>query len=259
MGWFSDAIGVVTDVFTGGGGSSWIGPVVQAGAEIYGAYSQAEAQRDAANRITQGYDRQAAAIAAGNLAAQDRLDASNQAAQDRLGTITAGAQPATDYLRRVIAQDPYQMTPGQATAHEDALRDARNRVASGGLRGAGRAGAAVVNEASRRFTDRATSQNIARGDTAARQLSGQGYGATVAGAGFDVQTGSRGAAFDASTGQAAGAAAIGGANVGAQADVENAALKGSVIGTLSSFIANDQKERANESKYKEWKSQQGEV
>ena len=237
MGWFSDAISVVSDVFLGGGGSSWLAPVVQAGAEIYGAYSQVQAQKDAAAAVQQGYADQTAAIEAGN-----------RAAQERLSGITAQSQPASDYLRRVVAQDPYQMTPGQTTAHEDALRDARNRVASGGLRGAGRAGAAVVNEASRRFTDRATSQNISRADTAAAQLSGQGYGATSQAAGYDVATGTR-----------VGAAAVPSADVGASADVANAALKGSVIGTLSSFIANDQKERANESKYKDWKSRQGEV
>lgn len=237
MGWFSDAIGVVSNIFTGGGGSSWLGTAVKAGAEVYGAYTQVQAQQDAAKQLQAGYAAQTASIEAGN-----------QAAQDALGGIRADAQPATDYLRRIIAQDPYQLTPGQLTGQEDALRDARNRVASGGLRGAGRAGAAVVNEASRRFTDRATSQNISRADTAAAQLSGQGYGATAQAAGLQ-----------ANTGLAAGMAAVPSADVGATADVASAALKGSVIGTLSSFIASDQKERANESKYKNWKSQQGEV
>ncbi len=237
MGWFTDAISVVSGVFTGGGGSSWLAPVVQAGAEIYGAYTQVQAQEDAAKQVQAGYAAQTAATEAGN-----------RAAQETLGGIRADAQPATDYLRRIIAQDPYQMTPGQLTGQEDALRDARNRVASGGLRGAGRAGAAVVNEASRRFTDSATSQNIARGDAAASQLSGQGYGATAQAAGLQANTGIN-----------VGSAAVPSANVGASADVANAALKGSVIGTLSSFIANDQKERANESKYKYWKSKQGEV
>jgi hypothetical protein len=237
MGWFSDAISVVSNVFSSGGGSSWLGPAVTAGAEIYGAYSQVQAQQDAAKQVQAGFDARTASIEAGN-----------RAAQERLGGITAGAQPATDYLRRIIAQDPYAMTPGQTTGLEDTLRAARNRVASGGLRGAGRAGAAVVNEASRRFTDAATSQNIARGDAAASQLSGQGYGAT-----------SQAAGLEANTGLYVGAGAVPRADVGASADVENAALKGSVIGTLSSFIANDQKERANESKYKDWKSKQGEV
>ncbi len=237
MGWFSDAINVVSNVFSSGGGASWLGTAVKAGAEIYGAYSQVQAQQDAAKQVQAGYDAQVAAIQAGN-----------QQAQDTLGGIRADAQPATDYLRRVIAQDPYAMTPGQTSGHEDTLRDARNRVASGGLRGAGRAGAAVVNEASRRFTDRATSQNIARGDAAASQLSGQGYSAAGQAAGLQANTGIN-----------VGSAAVPRADVGATADVANAALKGSVIGTLSSFIANDQKERANESKYKDWKSRQGEV
>ena len=237
MGWFSDAISVVSNVFSGGGGSSWLGTAAKAGAEIYGAYTQVQAQKDAAKQVQAGYAAQTAAIEAGN-----------RQAQETLGGIRADAQPATDYLRRIIAQDPYAMTPGQTTGHEDTLRDARNRVASGGLRGAGRAGAAVVNEASRRFTDRATSQNISRADTAAAQLSGQGYGATSQAAGYDVGTGQR-----------VGAGAVPSADVGAQANVANAALKGSVIGTLSSFIAGDLKDRANESKYKDWKSQQGEV
>ncbi len=236
MGWFSDAISAVTDVFSGGG-SSWLGPAITAGTEIYGAYSQAQAQRDAARQVQDGWAARAAA-----------MEAANRRAQETLGGIREYAQPATDYLRRVMAQDPYQLTPGQLTGQEDTLRDARNRVASGGLRGAGRAGAAVVNEASRRFTDQATSQNIARSDTAAAQLQGQAYGASMRSAGYDIQTGQRVAE-----------GTVPSADVGARADVANAALKGSVIGTLSSFIAGDQKERANESKYKDWKLKQGEV
>ncbi len=237
MGWFKDAIGVVTDIFTGGGGSDWLGTAVKVGSEVYGAYTQYNAQQDASQVMQQGYADQTAALQAGN-----------EAAQARLGALGEQTQGATDYLRRVVAHDPYTLTPGQQTGLEDNRRQARASLAYGGLRGAGRAGVAAFNESDRRYNDAAFASNQARADAAAGQLSGQGFGVTQQAAGFDMTTG-RGVA----------GAAVPAADEKASADVANAALKGSVVGTLSSFIANDQKDRSQDSKYQDWKSQQGSV
>lgn len=235
--WWEKAIDFATDVFTGGGGSSWLGTAVKIGSEVYGAYTQYNAQQDASQIMQQGYADQTSALLAGNEAAQARLAA--------LGEQTAGA---TDYLRRVVAHDPYTLTPGQQTGLEDTRRQARNSLAYGGLRGAGRAGVAAFNEADRRYTDAAYASNQARADAAAGQLSGQGFGVTQQAAGFDIATG-RGVA----------GGAVPAADDKASSNLANAALKGSVVGTLSSFIANDQKDRSQDSKYQDWKTQQGSV
>lgn len=231
MGWFSDVADVVMDFADSDFGSTVISGVADIGGDVIGAKLAGDANRDAAKTVARGYEAQANAIRQGN-----------QLAQDRFNTIIEQGQPATDYLRTVVANDPYTLTPGQQTGRETVLRDARNRLASSGLRGAGRAGVAAINEADRGYYNHSVDRNMSRSDQAANLLSGRGTNAVMAGANADLNTGVRVA------GTIPGAA-----DAQAGADVANASLKGAVIGSLGSFIAQDAKDRSRESRYKNWK------
>ncbi len=228
MGWLTDAFDFVTGFFDGGDVTS---SLIEGGASLAGAAIASKANSDAAKTVAEGYTSQADAIREGNAAAQDRY----------ARTIGQTA-PATDYLRSLVALDPYNLTPGQKTGREDTLRGARNRLAASGLRGAGRAGVATMNEADRRFTDRAVSRNLSRADAAAQLLSGRGFDAANRAASADLNTGVQVSGAQSRT-----------AEGNANSDLANAALKGSVVSTLSSFIANDTKNKSRESRYKEWK------
>jgi len=234
MGWFSNVVSAATNFVTGGGGdvsSEFLNAAVSLGGDVLGSTIAGNANQKAAKTVAQGYQSQADAISAGNNAAQDRFD-----------QIIEQGQPATDYLRRVVASDPYQLTPEQQSGRETVLRGARNSLAASGLRGAGRAGVAAINNADGAYQDKAVSSNIRRADTAANTLSSRSNTASMTGAQYDVNTGAR----------LAGTKPLA-ADSQASADVANAALDGSVMGSLSSFIASDEKDKSRDSRYKEWK------
>lgn len=234
MSWLSSIVSTATDLFTGGGGgleSNLMNSAVSLGGDVLGASIAGNANQKAANTVAQGYQSQAGAIKAGNDAAQERFD-----------TIIAQGQPATDYLRGIVAGDPYKLTPEQQSGRESTARNARNSLAASGLRGAGRAGVAVINGADGDYYDKAVTSNLSRADQAAQTLSSRSTNAAMTGA-----------QYDANTGVSVAGTIPQGADAQASADVANAAMTGSVMGSLSSFIAGDQKDKSHDSRYKEWK------
>ena len=235
MGWLTNTVNAVVNYATGGTSglsSEFVNAAVGLGGDLIGSQIAGNANQKAAKTVASGYQAQAGAIQAGN-----------DAAQARFNTIIEQGQPATDYLRRVVASDPYQLTPEQLAGRESVARDANNSLAASGLRGAGRSGVAVINGANNAFYDRAVTSNINRADNAANALSARATNAGMAGAQADLNTGTR-----LSSGQPQAA------DVKAGADVANAALTGSVMGSLSSFIAGDEKSKERESRYKTWKN-----
>lgn len=151
MGLFAEMINVATSLFdsSGGSGGGW-GSLIEVGGKLAGAYIQSEGIKSASDIYAQG-----------NAAYLAELRAGQDAAQTRLDTLSAETRGGTDYLRRVVASDPYRLTPGQETGRTDNRIRTRENVAASGLRGSGRAQVAVINAADRRFTDSAIGSNIA--------------------------------------------------------------------------------------------------
>jgi len=219
--WFSGS--------SGGGGNPALGFV----ADVAGHYISADANERAARTVAEGYQAQAEAMARGNQAANERLDGIVQ---------TSG--PAVTYLRNTVAADPYRLTPQQQTQRGDVVREARSSLSATGMRGSGRAAVDMIQSADQRFQDNAVAQNLSRSDAAASQLASAGNSAQR-----------RAADIDYSTGGAIADVIPRSADATASADVANAALKGTVVGSLSSFIAQDQKAKeGRDSRYKEWQN-----
>lgn len=209
----------ITSFFTDNAGS-----VIGAGAALGGALLGSDANKDAAEQARKGAEAQAAAIRQGNQLAQARYED-----QRRL------SEPAIAYLQRVMAQQPDQLTPDQQRGLDDYQRNANARLAASGLRGAGRAGVASVNEGRAGFMSDAYSQNQRRSDAAAQRLSG-GY--------FDSNDNL--ASLDRDTARAGGTAAATGGYLGANATTANAGQWGSALGALANVFAKENKERASQ-------------
>ena len=238
MGFFSDLVDVVVDVgtaiFSGGSGSSLIGTALTVAATVGSAILQSNANDAAVKAAQQAAEAERAAILQGNTDAQAFYE-----------QIIGQSQPATDYLRSVVALDPSQLTPSQQTGFDDVTRSANANLAVSGLRGAGRAGVATVNEAQRRYTDAAYDDTQRRSDAAANLLSGQGLTATSGAANAALNTGTNvGGTF-------ATPAEVEGDSATATADVF-----GQTLGALTSYIANENKDIAIMDQNKEFRAQQ---
>lgn len=229
MSFFDDIISGVGELLGGGGGdaassagSSVIGaiaPIARIATPIVGSFVTSSANQRAAKAAADASQRQTDAILKGQADANARLDA-----------IYEESAPARGRLLRMSAADPSMLTPEQKLQREDVLRGATTRLAASGLRGAGRAGVAAINEADRRFTAGALSSNANRGDAAARTLAGEGLSAAGRSATIDYGTGSRLAGVYADQGDT---------NAGLEiAQGKNVA---STMGAISSAIASEAK------------------
>jgi hypothetical protein len=208
-----DAIGS----FFGGGRN-----VLGAGAILGGAALSSNANKKAAKEARAGSEANAEAIREGNRLAQARYED-----QRRI------SEPAINYLQRVMAQDPNALTPEQQRGFADYQRGAQARLAASGLRGAGRAGVASVNEGAAGYMADAYGTNQRRSDTAAQRLAG-GY--------FDANDAS--ASLDRDTARAGGMASRDAGYLGANAGTANAAQWGTAMGALANLFAKESKERA---------------
>lgn len=90
----------------------------------------------------------------------------------------AAGEQALNYQQQVLGQDPNQLTRSQRYMMDDYTRDAVATLAASGLRGAGRAGVAAVNDGRGRLMADLFNQNQSRSDAAAGTLGTQGYNAT---------------------------------------------------------------------------------
>lgn len=201
--------------------------IIPAVAQAGGAFLAADANRDAAEEARAAAESQAAAVREGNRLAQARYEQRRQA-----------SEPAMAYLRQVMAQDPSTLSPQQQRQFDDFMRGSNARLAASGLRGAGRAGVAAVNEGAAQYRANAFGQNQQRSDSAARTLASdfQSVDNNLAG-------------LDRDTARATGDAAMRGGMYGANAGVANAGQLGSAIGAISTLFAREGKER--DSQYKQ--------
>ena len=142
------------------------------------AATQADTYDDFGNIVDTGQAEGEADILRGagdfDLLAQQGLEGANET----LAPYRMAGDEALSSLREISGADPSVMTPAQLQRLADLKRGAATRLAAGGLRGAGRAGVAVMNDAEGREAARSFDQNQARSDRALSTLSSQGYGAT---------------------------------------------------------------------------------
>lgn len=85
---------------------------------------------------------------------------------------------ALDYMSSLAGQDPSTLDPAQTRMRESYLRDSAARLAASGLRGAGRAGVAAVNEGDAELRARLYTENRDRATAAADNLMRTGYSAS---------------------------------------------------------------------------------
>jgi hypothetical protein len=209
--------------------ASWVVPAVLGGATWLGGREQRKGN-EAAGRAALTGQREA-------LAATER---GNRLAVDQLRTLEAQGQPGVSYFQRVVARDPYTLTPAQRTAEKDLRREANARLAKSGLRGSGRAVTASFNDLLNRFRGAAVETNLGRGDRAAGALTGQ---ATSAGTNI--------ANIYAGGGQQAGQIALAGGETAGNLLSSNAALNAETMGSLAGIFAGERDRQNRESRYRE--------
>lgn len=218
--------------FSGGGGtSSLLGTVINAGTTIAGGVIQANANTRAARTIADANiaasEAEQALIREGNVNAQAEFD--------RLKNESAGS---TAYLQSVVGQDPTRLTPQQA---ERLIEIQRQASSSPGFRSSGRTRKALSDASTLTFTNEAIQQNRNRSDTAARYLSERGVGA-----------GTRSALASIGEGTALAGTVPNSGETIAGAGVANAGITADTMGSLASFINNDEKDRSRLPKYADY-------
>lgn len=196
MGILGDIAGAVGSFFGSSGGSA-TSDLIKAGTTLGGYVLSSNANKDAAAQEAQGTTQGAqissdaaikaaqieadAAKYAADLAYKGGQDARTeyQAAADRgITAINSGLDDYMKYVEPLLAPrtdvtmpvpqeaPPGRLSPAQQIAEQDLLRNTTSALAASGLRGAGRAGQAVLADADRRFLAGAYDTNQQRQDVA---------------------------------------------------------------------------------------------
>lgn len=113
-------------------------------------------------------------IQQGKAEAFDALDTGADTASGYVAPLVGPGDDARGYIRSVMGRNPADLTPSQKIAIDDTMRQTKQGLAAGGLRGAGRAGVAVLGDVMNRATSRAFDTNQGRSDRAAATLEGRG-------------------------------------------------------------------------------------
>jgi hypothetical protein len=238
---------------------------IQVGSSLYGQKAAADANKDAARTtgevsgqaagtLKSGYDQQLSAL----LGVTPEL---RQNYADRYAGTAALYQPYTQAgqqglagVQAVASRDPGTLSPEQQRAMDDYRRGAASRLAASGLRGAGRAGVASVNEGDAKLRASMFDANQRRGDAANSDLLRYGYqGAGQQASALGQLFGSNAVlsatdaqlvgntAMDKSKTDAAAQGSAGSALVAAQQ--ANGQSWGSTLGSLGSVMASEMKDR----------------
>jgi hypothetical protein len=246
MGWFDfagDILGGIGDVGggdSGGGGFNW-SKLIGIGTNVYDAIATPHANKLAAEKVRASQQKAADLRSAGANAGADALVSGYTAAATPYAPVVDAGGAARGRLMQIAAGNPYQLTPEQKIAQEDMQRQLNNRLATQGLRGAGRAGAAVFNDASRRQEAQFFGDNMRRSDTANGTLFNAGNRAIdqTSSLASNVGKARAGAATDSANAQANAEETAG--SVEAGSDLASARARGSAIGGIGSLIASDNK------------------
>lgn len=176
-------------------------PVLEVGANLYGAYSSAQANKKATRTAQAGVNR------------------ANALTQEQLAKITEATAPAIQHQREVVSRNPYVFTPEEQREIDAIRQSARRTIAGGPLAGSGRAQVRAFNEMDVAARDRITGRNTQRADEAAGRLSSIGFGAM------------------SDQGTSGANAALNTALLGADRTLANQRLTGQAIGDVMSYIS----------------------
>lgn len=123
---------------------------------------------DYADRAGSALDTARGDISSHALAAAGMRQAFNEQASERFDPIVEAGDMSRDKLLQIAMTDPGSLTPGQAIMLGDLARHGEATAAAGGLRGAGRARAAMLDDTLGRSLARFFDINRARSDAALR-------------------------------------------------------------------------------------------
>ncbi len=133
-------------------------------------------------------------------------------------------------LQGTMGLDPNSLTPSQEIGLQDTIRTGQQNLAAGGLRGAGRAGQAVLNDAVMRYKAGAVDTNQNRIDSATNTLAARGSSARAGAANLEAGEGNANANDILNIGQTNG-------DTEANSMTSNAQLAGQTLGAISSFLS----------------------
>lgn len=259
MGWFDTILQGVGSIFGSGNAGNLIGDLINVGGRLYtmqelqAANDRAAALRtaglqEAAGIITDAYGN---AVDINDAAVQRAISEANASAATASGMYAPYAEagtPALGYYQQQLGRDPYRLSPQQAIEYDDAVRRNAQMLGTSGLRGSGRAVAAVSNDLQNRTRAGMIEQNRAEQRDAASKLLGVGAAATGQRAGIEQQrgryaadTGLGGGRYAANAalgkGQAQAAAAEGSSVVNANKQTANAELGAEGVGGITGITA----------------------
>jgi hypothetical protein len=238
---------------------------IQVGGSLFGQKKAADANKSAAqatgqvsqqsaNTLKRGYDQQLSALLGVTPELRANYAARYQGQESLYRPYVEGGMQGLAGIQAVASADPNQLTMEQGRAVEDYRRGAASRLAASGLRGAGRAGVAAVNEGDAKLRGSMFTENQRRGDAAKSDLMRYGYqgtgqtasalnslyanNATLSATNAQLQGNT---AMDKSRADAAAQSTGGAALVAAQQ--ANGQSWGETMGGLSSVIASEMKDR----------------
>ncbi|WOF74130.1 hypothetical protein QMT40_001777 [Parvibaculaceae bacterium PLY_AMNH_Bact1] len=229
-------------------------------AQIRAAEIQAQATREQIAELKRQYDESNRRLDEARESGQEYLGEAGEEADQRYEAISAGAAPATSYLRTIIA-DPGRLTAVQKEGLEEARRGANNQIRGSSFAGSGRTAAAMLRSVDADYINTALEANKSRAAGAAGGLSDVYYNAEGARAQNRYDRGKSAANIELGVGtsQATNATNLGNqvgnalSNQGyfaanaanqagqyhANATAANANIAGGVIGDLGGIIASE--------------------
>jgi hypothetical protein len=252
--------------------ADWFGMVasalpalIQAGGSLYGQKQAADANKSAARTTSEvsqgsadtlkgGYDQQLSSLLSVTPELRANYAARYQGQEGLYRPYVEGGMQGLAGIQTVASADPNQLTMEQGRAVDDYRRGAASRLAASGLRGAGRAGVAAVNEGDAKLRGSMFTENQRRRDAANTDLARYGYQGTGQTASALNSLYSNNATLSATNAQLTGntqmdkakadaaAQSTGGAALVA-AQQANGAGWGETLGGLSSVIASEMKDR----------------
>lgn len=239
--------------------------LIQAGGSLYGQKQAADANKDAArttgevsqqsaDTLKGGYDRQLSDLLGVTPELRQNYASRYQGQESLYRPYVQAGNTGLAGIQAVASQDPNQLTPEQQRSIDAYRRSAGQRLAAGGLRGAGRAGVAAVNEGDAALRAKTFTENQRRSDAANTDLARYGYQGTGQTASALNNLYSNNATLSATNAQLTGNTAMNKASADASAQsVGGAALVaaqqangagwGSTLGGLGSVIASEMKDR----------------
>ncbi len=185
---------------------------------------------------------QQANVAAINNGANSAI-ATNNATADTAADIAA---PAIQTMKQNLSRDPNQLTPQQQISLDDSRRSAIRSI-SPGLRGSGRAVAAINDDLTNR-----TKANFVEKNRQTQQHNADAL-ATNQGAAYAAR--GNVATLQANAGANTGKAMADTGAVNANADTATGSTAASTLGSIGSIIANGNKDQTRNSRYQQYKSQ----